>query len=195
MCKRLAWKHWILVVTLVWLSGCQTTDGDLSSKSAGVDSLSQPQVARYQQALDKLEGKEPQAAERLLQDLLRERKDVAELWLNLALSQYQQEKWQAAETTVSQTLASFSRVPQAHNLAGLLAVETGDFKKAEQHYLQALAVDASYANALFNMALLQDVYLRDISSAVDYYNRYLQYAPEDEATKSWADNLAQSLSR
>src|SRR5690606_37852398 len=108
---------------------------------------------------------------------------------------YQQEKWQAAETTVIQTLASFSRVPQAHNLAGLLAVEKGEFKKAEQHYLQALAVDASYANALFNMALLQDVYLRDLSSAVDYYNRYLQYAPEDEATKSWADSLAQSLSR
>ena len=62
-------------------------------------------------------------------------------------------------------------------------------------YLKAIAIDAEYTNALFNMALLQDVYLRNIASAVDYYNRYLQHAQDDEATKSWVDNLTQILAR
>jgi len=191
-----AWKYWLFLVLLAWLSGCQTSGGgSVSGRSAGIDSLSQIQAGRYQQALDRLEQKEPQSAERLLQDLVRERRDVAELWVNLALSQYQQAKWQAAEATIDQTLSLFSRIPQAYNLAGLLAVKKGEFKQAEQHYLQAIGIDNAYANALFNMALLQDVYLRNVASAVDYYNRYLGYAPDDEATKAWVDNLSQSLAR
>ena len=190
------WKPWIFFALVVWLSGCQTSGGGSTpGRSAGVESLSQSQAEQYQRALNKLEEKEPKTAEGFLQSLVRERGDVAELWVNLALSQYHQAKWQTAEKTVDQTLMLFSRIPQAHNLAGLLAVQKGEFKKAEQHYLKAIAIDAEYTNALFNMALLQDVYLRNIASAVDYYNRYLQHAQDDEATKSWVDNLTQILAR
>lgn len=195
MDKVSVWKYCILVALSVWLSACQTTDGGRVGKSAGIDSLSPTLAARYQQALEKLGQQQPQAAESLLQQLVRERADIAELWLNLALSQYQQQKFAAAEVNVRQVLTVFPEVPQAHNLAGLLAVEKGEFKQAEQHYQQAISIEAAYANALFNMALLQDVYLRNIPSAVDYYNRYLQYVQDDEATKAWADNLAQSLAR
>ena len=187
------WAGGLLLVLITLLNGCETPGSGSPRGSAGIETLTPSQSERYQQALGRLEETQPKDAENLLEDLVRERSDVAELWINLALSQYQQKKWQAAEDTVKQLLASFPRVAQAHNLAGLMAVEKGEFKQAEQHYLQALKLKPSYANALYNMALLQDIYLRNIASAVDYYNRYLALVEHDEATKAWAENLSQSL--
>lgn len=190
-------KNWlagaVIMVVICLINGCATPGGNSSKGAASVETLAPSQLERYQQALSKLEEAQPKDAEKLLENLVRERADVAELWINLALSQYQQNKSSAAEKTVNQILVSFPGVAQAHNLAGLLAVEEGEFKQAEQHYAQALKISPSYANALYNMALLQDVYLRNIPSAVDYYNRYLALAEDDEATKAWADNLSQRL--
>lgn len=187
------WAGGIFLVVIMLLNGCATQGTGSSKGAASLETLTPSQSERYQQALNKFEEAQPKDAEKLLENLVRERADVAELWLNLALSQYQQNKWQAAEKAVNQVLVLFPRVAHAHNLAGLLAVEKGEFKQAEQHYLQALKINPSYANALYNMALLQDVYLRNMPSAVDYYNRYLALAEDDEATKAWADNLSQRL--
>jgi tetratricopeptide (TPR) repeat protein len=177
----------------IWLlSACQSTGPvKTGKKSADVASLSESQSVLYQQALTHLEQQQPRQAENLLQGLLRERRDIAELWLNLALSQYQQKKWQQVEGAVAELLNTFPNVPQAHNLAGLLAVEKGEFAKAEQHYAQALKLDSEYANALYNMALLQDVYLQNINAAVNYYSQYLRLI-EDEETKAWVENLSQT---
>lgn len=189
------WKIWIGMVLVIWLSACGTTGGKPDQKSAGTESLTPSQAGRFQEALAQLDQQQPKKAESLLESLLRERTDVAELWLNLAFSQYQQKNFAAADKTVSRILAAFPRTVQAHNLAGLLAVEKGEFKKAEQHYADALKLSSGYANALYNMALLQDIYLQNTAAAVDYYNRYLILEKDDEATKAWVENLSQSLSR
>lgn len=189
------WKIWIGATLVIWLSACGTTGGKPEQKSAGIESLSPSQTGRFQDALAQLDQQQPKKAEKVLESLLRERTDVAELWLNLALSQYQQSNFTAAGKTITRVLATFPRTVQAHNLAGLLAVENGEFKKAEQHYADALKLSPAYANALYNMALLQDIYLQNTAVAVDYYNRYLAQVKDDEATKAWVENLAQSLGR
>lgn len=190
------WKFWIWMMLVAWLSACGTTGGGgAPTKSAGVESLTPVQALRFQDALSRLDQQQPKMAENLLEGLLRERTDVAELWLNLALSQFQQNNFAAADKTVSRIIANFPSTPQAYNLAGLLAVENGEFKKAQQHYAKALQLFPEYSNALYNMALLQDIYLQNTAAAVEYYNRYLKQVKEDEATKAWVENLAQSLSR
>lgn len=190
------WKFWIWVVLVALLSACGTTGGGApGKKSAGVESLTPAQSMRFQEVLTRLDQQDPKTAENLLDALLRERTDVVELWLNLALSQYQQNNFAAADKTVSRILTNFPQTAQAHNLAGLLAVGNGEFKKAEQHYENALKIFPSYANALYNMALLQDIYLQNTVVAVDYYKRYLALVETDEATRAWVDNLAQTLDR
>lgn len=187
---------WLLMVLVVWLTGCETTPvSSPGQKSAGVLSLTPAQTETYHQALAKLENNEPRAAEKMFAGLLRERTDVAEVWLNLALSQYHQNKLTETGITVKNILTAFPKTAQAHNLAGLVAVEQGLFKEAEQHYLDALKIKASYANALYNMALLQDIYLQNIPSSVEYYNRYLREVQDDEATKAWVENLSQRINR
>jgi len=188
------WKCAAITAVLLLLSACETPAGRPTAKSstASLESLSPSQAGLFQSAIADLEQKSPKTAEATLQALLKERSDIAELWLNLALSQYQQQNYAHAEKTLEKILVAFPRAEQAHNLAGLIAVEKGEFKRAQEHYQEALRLNPSYANALYNMALLQDVYLQNIASAIDYYNRYLAVVDEDEATKAWVENLAQS---
>lgn len=186
----------LVVATVFWLAGCETTSAPKSGKtSAGVNSLTPDQSARFREALGKLDQEQPQAAEDLLVSLSRDRSEVAEIWLNLALSQYQQKKWTAAQKSLNTLLTSASPIAEVHNLAGLLAVEEGKFPEAEQHFQKAIALRPAYANALYNMALLQDIYLQNTQVAVDYYKKYLSEVKEDEATKVWVENLSQSLAK
>lgn len=192
--KNLFHCGWLLIC-LVLLNACQSSGQKPSrqtdKKTSGIESLTEPQRALYQQALADLEEKKPQQAEQALSQLARERGDLAEPWLNLALSQYQQQHWEASAKTTEALLTRFPDLPQAYNLAGLLAVEKGEFSKAQEHYSRALQLDPDYANALYNMALLQDIYLQNIPSAVNYYSQYLRHV-EDEATKAWLEQLSQS---
>lgn len=178
---------------LLTLNACQTSGQTQSGKKqSGLSSLTESQQALYQQALADLEQQNPQQAEAGLSGLLRERSDIAELWINLALSQYQQKQWERSAKTTETIQTKFPNVAQGHNLAGLLAVEKGEFIKAQEHYTKALKLEPNYANALYNMALLQDVYLQNIPSAVNYYSQYLQQV-DDEETKAWMEHLSQTV--
>jgi tetratricopeptide (TPR) repeat protein len=190
--KTLLLYGWLLMCLLT-LNACQTSGQTQAvNKQAGLASLTESQQALYQQALADLEQHKPQQAEVGLSGLLRERSDLAELWLNLALSQYQQKNWEKTATTTATLLTKFPNVAQGHNLAGLLAVEKGEFAKAQEHYVKSLQLDPNYINALYNMALLQDVYLQNIPSAVNYYSLYLGQV-EDEETKAWMEHLSQTV--
>lgn len=194
MLVKTFWKIGCLTLVLL-LTSCATKQqvGAPAATSASVTSLLPVHAEIYRDALSKLQNQQPKEAEKLLKGLLRQRTDVPELWLNLAYSQYQQNKWSEAEKTIQKVLIAFPKIPQAHNLAGILAVEQGKFKAAEKHYVDALQLNAAYGNALYNMALLQDIYLQNVASAVQYYNRYLETAQDDEATKAWVENLSRSL--
>lgn len=190
--KTLLLMGWLLMCLLT-LNACQTSGQTQSGKKqAGLASLTESQRALFQQALADLEQQKPQQAEVGLSGLLRERNDVAELWINLALSQYQQKQWEKSAKTTETIQTKFPNVAQGHNLAGLLAVEKGEFVKAQEHYTKALKLDPNYVNALYNMALLQDVYLQNIPSAVNYYSQYLRQV-EDEETKAWMEHLSQTI--
>lgn len=178
------------------LFGCESTPkkpGEATYTGGGLSALSEVQSTEYRQALDNLNDKKPQAAEKSLTKLLKTHKTIGELWLNLALSQYQQEKYSEASDSVRQLLALSSNIAEAHNLAGLLAVRQGEFKNATSHYEKAIALKENYANALYNMALLQDVYLQDVKSAIAFYEQYAAINTEDQQTKDWIEQLRASL--
>lgn len=181
-----------VILLLVQLTGCGTSP----HKSGQYDSLnllSNTERQNYERALALLAEDSASSAEGLLLNLSQSRPSVAEVWLNLALAHYQQAEWEQAQQALTQLLTLREATHQGHNLAGLVAVQQGEFERARQHYQRALTLQPSYTNALFNMALLQDVYLQDIEQAMNFYQRYIALAPDDEETKNWADNLQYSL--
>lgn len=188
------WRRAVLIASLTLLcAACGTTRTKPADGS--VDALSQENRQSFEQALQKMEQGAAMQAEPELARLAHSDPQVREVWLNLALAQYQQNNLEKAAETVATILQRWENTAPAHNLAGLIAVQEGQFDLAKQHYMHALRINPNYPNALYNMALLLDVYLQDIATAVEYYQLYLDVADQDEDTRIWLEELKLSLHR
>lgn len=188
------WRRATLIASLTLLCvACANTPDKPTVE--GVDALSEADRQTFEQALQKMEQGAAVQAEPELARLAKSGPQVREIWLNLALAQYQQKDLEKAAGTVATILQRWENTAPAHNLAGLIAVQEGQFDLAKQHYMQALRINPNYANALYNMALLLDVYLQDIANAVQYYELYLELADSDEDTRIWMEELKLTLHR
>jgi tetratricopeptide (TPR) repeat protein len=184
--------YWHLITCIVLcLSGCANQNAQKSAPIKGMNSLSAEQHTLYLQALTALDQQHPDQAEEKLTQLIKSKLNVHDIWLNLGLAQYQQKNWTDAQKSVDVILRQFPKNAKSLNLAGLVAVETGDFVQAKGYFTEAITLAPNYPQALYNMALLQDVYLQNISEAIGYYNRYLTLVNDDETTRSWVDQLTQ----
>jgi uncharacterized protein YdbL (DUF1318 family) len=61
--------------------------------------------------------------------------------------------------------------------------------------VDAIGLDPNYSYALYNIAILHDIYLQDTGKALEYYNRYLALVTDDAATRSWVEHLNEQQSR
>ena len=79
---------------------------------------------------------------------------------------------------------------QALNLLAYLEQVSGEIRSAEKHYKEAIKNKDDYAIAHYNIALLYDVYLQDIESAIPHYERYLKLTNnKDKSTADWLEQL------
>jgi tetratricopeptide (TPR) repeat protein len=60
----------------------------------------------------------------------------------------------------------------ALNQEGLMKRRRGDFSGARDAWLAATESDPEFANAWYNLGVLNDIYLQDLPSALDAYQRY-----------------------
>jgi len=81
-----------------------------------------------------------------------------------------------------QLIASVEKLAQKENILSarmlnLIAIEqrkTGAFNEAEQSLSRALMIEPVHLSVLANMAILQDLYLHDLKTALNYYEQYQQ---------------------
>lgn len=190
---RTVWAISMVLGCAAGLAGCASQPLSRDGGAAGPGSLDGQTQQIYRQALSDLdEGRSQDAAETLTQ-LAQTNPDITEVWLNLALAFYQQNDRERAEQTIDRILARWPGTAPACNLAGLLALQAGEFDTAEHRFEQALQINPDYVNALYNMALLKDIYLQDLPEAIRFYRQYLTHAADDEATAQWLEELQLSI--
>ncbi len=188
-------KFWVMVVVFGAIVSCGTTPTQQSDpvSRGGIALMTENHQAQFKKATASMEAGQFAKAELVFEQLQVAYPSILELPVNLAISQYQQGQYPAAKTTIAAILQKDSSVAQAYNLQGLILQKEGQFEQAKQAFEKAIDRKGQYAEALYNLALLYDVYLQDIAKAVTYYNQYLAIVGEDEATQGWVDQLSSSL--
>lgn len=110
--------------------------------------------------------------------------------LNQGLILVKQKRYADAITTLQRAIALNESNPYGHNLLGIALRETGRFQDARAAYEKAIALDANYAKAHFNLAVLADLYLQDLPLALAHYEKYQQLQMKaDAGVANWIVDL------
>ena len=155
--------------------------------------MSEGDNQNYAKALENLQQGEVEKARKALNKLAKKYGGHFGTRLNLAIALFQEKKLDSALEEARYALAIKKDAPEALNIMGLVYVEKKQFKDAQTQYLKAISKNKNYAEAYYNLALLNDIYFQDIPRAYQYYTQYLNLNPEDTATKDWVDQLKYSL--
>lgn len=83
----------------------------------------------------------------------------------------------------------------AHNLKGVLLREQGEFDKAKQAYLKAQTIYPAHPKTHLNLAILSDIYLYDLASALESYENYIRLVKEDKKVSGWIVDLKRRIAR
>jgi len=115
--------------------------------------------------------------------------DLTSAHLNLGIAYRRINDLERAEASLKKALELNPRHPVARNELGIVYRQTGRFAEARQSYEQALAHYPSFHFARRNLAILCDLYLSDVSCALEQYGLYVQAVPDDKEAAMWIADL------
>ena len=192
-------SQWWFGLALLVLAGCATqspSEKTPDSTSALPTTLTPAEAKNYQSAVARIEEGEAGKAINSLKKLTQAHPGQPGIWLNLAIAHYKNGELDEAKVTLDQAQGVNNKIPEIYNLAGLIAVDQGDYTAADKHYQTALKLNKHFAEAHYNLALLWDIFYEDIGRAVEHYQQYLTLIKqEDKATTAWVEELKLTLKR
>jgi len=148
-------------------------------------------LSPFEQALLLDERGDPKAAE-LYQKAIAEEDCVADAFCNLGIIESQKGNTIKALDCFTTTLKYNPRHSEAHYNLGNLYFDLNDFRLAQVHYEVAGEVDPSFANAHFNLALVQAIN-SDPGAAVRALRKYQELVSKEEGRI--AEDLLQDLKK
>jgi len=191
----------ILLLTTLFIAGCATDQArpdKLSQQDVdkALKETSQSDILKYREAITFLAKGNLDEAEARLIEFSEERPELAGPYANLALIHIKRNKLELAEQMLSKALQRNPEMPQAYNLMGYIEKNRGNIIKAKDMYSKAIELKNNYALAHYNLALLYDIYIQDISKAVMHYQTYLALTKnQDKITAEWVNQLKASLTK
>jgi tetratricopeptide (TPR) repeat protein len=116
-------------------------------------------------------------------------------YINLAIAYQKVGDLAAAEENLKKALAINPEHPVANNEYGLVYRRTGRFAQAKTSYEKTLERSPSFLPARKNLAILCDLYMKDLECALKNYQVYSQAFPNDKAVGIWIADLQKRLGR
>ena len=145
----------------------------------------------FTQALTYLQQQEYPQGIALLETLVARENRLAAPYVNLGIAYSRTGENKLAELNFNKALKLDVGHAVANNELGLLYRKTGRFRAARTVYQNALIQHPDYLPVRKNLGILCELYLHDFACALEQYNAYLQYAPEEETIARWAMELKQ----
>lgn len=161
-------------------------EGFVITQPSGMDAQSR---ADFEQASALIgEAKYDKAIE-LLEKVSAQWPEMSAPHINVAIAYRQINKPEQAEQHLKKALESIPGHPVASNEYGLLLRKAGRFAESRQIYEKSLAAFPEYHPIHKNLAILCDLYLKDLACAAEHYEIYGQAIPKDQQVKLWLADL------
>ncbi len=183
---KLSIKLLVVVIAIV-LTGCQSAPEKPSPAQAVMPAGAK---ASYAQAIAAVKAGHDKQAIQLFTGLTRDYPDFAASFTNLGLLYLKQEKLTEAEHAFNQAITINPADAVAYNHLGVVLRQRGQFNEARQAYEHALRINAGYASAHLNLGILNDIYLQNLETALQHYQRYQALTGEtDQQVAKWIVDL------
>lgn len=149
----------------------------------------------FERAVVMLNNKDYDKAITVLKSVIDREKRVPAPYVNLGMAYMKKGDNKQAEEFFHQALKLELGHPEANNELGQLYRKTGRFREARKAYRNALADNPGYLPAIRNLGILCELYMHDLKCALEQFEEYLNYDPNDEKVKIWVTDLKQRLGR
>ena len=140
------------------------------------------------------EGEYDRAIE-LLEKVIEQSPGVTAPYIDIAIAYRSVGNLEEAEEHLKIALQLVPEHPVACNEYGLLYRKTGRFAEAREMYEKVIARFPDYYPVHRNLGILCDLYLNDLSCALEHYEIYSEAKPEDKQVKLWIADLRARLGR
>lgn len=191
---------WRLVSLVLLISGCAQgptqEHADRDHAPLQIAENVDPDVrADFDAAMKFLVAEDYEKGIELLTKLTQRAKTNTAPYINLAMAYQRIGNLPAAEENLKKAIALSPDHPIANHEYGLLYRRTGRFAEAKKSYERALEKSPSLLPARKNLAILCDLYLRDMECALKNYRLYSQAVPDDKTVQVWIADLQTRLGR
>jgi tetratricopeptide (TPR) repeat protein len=143
----------------------------------------------FQQAVMLLKEEKYSEAIRLLRGVTGKASKFTGPHINLGIAYARTGELEKAEESLKKALELNPYHPVANNELGLVYRKTGRYAEARQIYEALLTMYPDYLPVRKNFGVLCDIYLQDLSCAIEQYEAYLEGIPDDEKVKIWVADV------
>lgn len=159
------------------------------------EAVAEEALPEYVRAMKTMRDEEYKKAIVMLQSLSSRYPELSGPLVNQGIAYLKLEKYEDAREVLEKALEVNERNPYAHNNLGVALRELGKFDEAQEHYREALELDPKYARAHFNLGVLAELYMQDLSLALEHFRRYQELQSEpDKNVGNWISDLEQRVS-
>jgi Flp pilus assembly protein TadD len=151
--------------------------------------------ADFSQAVDAIDEGNAERAVELLEGVTAGAPDAVAPWVDLGIAYGMLERHDDATRSLTRAVELAPKHPVALNELGMALRRQGRFDEARERYEAALRVAPEFHHARRNLAILCDLYLNDLESALSHYEIYATAVPEDEKVAMWIVDLRNRTGR
>lgn len=141
------------------------------------------------QALELLQEGQLDPAIKLLNSVVEREQRLTAPYINLAMAHRLKGDEKLAEENLLKALAIDQGHPVANNELGIIYRKQGRFADAKQVYINALTAYPGYLPVIKNLGILCDLYMRDLQCALEQFEKYQEYVPDDQTIRIWIADL------